>query len=314
MNQSLANARGSVLEIVHLRAALYEKIRAFFAKKNIVEVETPLLCQHTVTDFHIDSFSVFDRFLQTSPEYAMKRLLASGSGSIYQICKAFRQGESGHQHNPEFTILEWYRVGFDHHALMQEVDELLQFILHTLPSEKISYQDLFLKNLNVDPFKTNLDTLKKIILENKIAINVDNMDFDGALQILLTHVIEPNLGLGKPLFLYDFPVSQCALAKIRDELFPVAERFELYLNGMEIANGFHELTDAKEQEKRFQQDQIKRRHHQKFVPAIDYRFIAALQAGLPECAGVAMGLDRLLMYWVKSQCMQDVICFPWEVA
>jgi len=303
----------TVLNNLKLRALLYKKIRTFFSKKNVLEVETPLLCRHTVTDFHIDSFSVSDRFLQTSPEYAMKRLLASGSGSIYQICKAFRQDESGHQHNPEFTMLEWYRVGFTHHDLMQEVDEFLQFILQTLPSEKISYQHLFLKYLDFDITKTTTEALKKIMVKNKIEVNLEKLDFDTALQILLTHLIEPHLGIEKPLFLYDFPASQCALAKIRKDDFPVAERFELYWNGVEIANGFHELTDAAEQQKRFEQDQAKRHDNKKVIPKIDYDFIVALST-LPDCSGVAIGLDRLLMQYANTKNIQEVICFPWELA
>ncbi len=303
------------IDNIKRRAELYKNIRAFFASKNILEVETPLLCQHTVTDCHIDSFALENksRFLQTSPEYAMKRLIAAGSGSIYQICKSFRNGESGKKHNPEFTMLEWYRIGFDHHDLMNEIDELLQFILKSQPAEKITYRELFLKFLNIDFFKADLSQLKKIILDNNIEINVDAIDFDAALQILLTHLIEHKLGFDKPLFLYDFPISQAALAKIRGGEFPVAERFELYINGIEIANGFHELTDPAEQQKRFSKDQDKRRENKKFIPEIDQHFIASLNS-LPNCAGVAIGLDRLLMYCADTKNIQDVICFPWESA
>lgn len=303
------------IENIKRRAELYKNLRAFFASKNILEVETPLLCQHTVTDCHIDSFSLENksRFLQTSPEYAMKRLIAAGSGSIYQICKSFRNGESGKKHNPEFTMLEWYRIGFDHHDLMNEIDELLQFILKTQPAEKIAYRELFLKFLTIDFFKADLSQLKKIILDNNIGINVDAIDFDTALQILLTHLIEHKLGFDKPLFLYDFPISQAALAKIRGGEFPVAERFELYINGIEIANGFHELTDPAEQQKRFAKDQDKRQENKKFIPEIDQHFIASLKS-LPNCAGVAIGLDRLLMYCADTKNIQDVICFPWESA
>src|SRR3990167_4096160 len=305
----------TTIDSIQLRATLYKNIRAFFESRNILEVETPLLCRHTVTDYHIDSFSLDNktRFLQTSPEYAMKRLLAAGSGSIYQICKSFRQSESGKKHNPEFTMLEWYRNNFDHHDLIKEIDTFLQLILKTNPAEKISYQNLFLKFLNFDFFKITLNDLKKIIVQNHIEINLDHVDFDMALQILLTHLIEPHLGFENPLFLYDFPVSQCTLAKIREDVFPVAERFELYINGIEIANGFHELTDSIEQQNRFEKDQSARIKNKKFVPSIDQNLIEALNF-LPNCAGVAIGLDRILMILSKTNDIRDVICFPWDHA
>jgi lysyl-tRNA synthetase class 2 len=307
------------INTVQLRAKLYASIRAFFAERDVMEVETPLLCQHTVTDPHIESFSVpispvTTYFLQTSPEYAMKRLLAAGSGSIYQITKSFRVGESGHQHNPEFTMLEWYRPGFNHHDLMDEINVFLQYTVQTPPAEKISYQQLFLNHLNIDPLQINLDDLKKLIGKNNILIDANHLDHDTCLQILLSHLIEPKLGIQKPLFLYDFPPSQAALSKIRHEKNPVAERFELYINGAEIANGFHELTDSEEQIDRFQKNQMARRKNNQFVPEIDHYFIDALKAGLPNCAGVAVGIDRLLMHYAKTKNIHDVINFPFERA
>jgi lysyl-tRNA synthetase class 2 len=301
------------------RADLYQKIRQFFAERSVLEVETPLLCQYTVTDPHIDSFSVpinshKHYFLQTSPEYAMKRLLAAGSGAIYQITKSFRIGESGSQHNPEFTMLEWYRPGFNHHDLMGELDELLQFTIHSKPAEKISYRDLFLKYLNIDPLTATVEKLKTIITDHKINIDATDFDYDTALQVLLSHLIEPSMGIEKPLFLYDFPLSQAALSKIRHDQYPVAERFELYINGSEIANGFHELTDADEQEKRFKANQLAREKNHQTIPEIDHFFIDALKSGMPDCAGVAVGLDRLLMQYAKTNKIQDVIAFPFERA
>lgn len=307
------------LENIKHRAQLYAKIRAFFSERNILEVETPLLCQHTVTDPHIESFSVpieknKNYFLQTSPEYAMKRLLAAGSNSIYQITKSFRRGETGRQHNPEFTILEWYRVGFNHHDLMDEINLFLQVVINTKPAEKISYQNLFLQYLNIDPFKINLTELKKMIAEKNIHVDTQYMGHDTALQILLSHLIEPQLGINAPLFLYDFPPSQAALSKIRHDKPTVAERFELYINGSEIANGFHELTDPAEQENRFQKNQLTREKNHQTVPDIDYYFLTALQSGLPDCAGVAIGIDRLLMQYAKTSHIHDVIGFPIEIA
>lgn len=302
-----------------LRAELYAKIRTFFAKRDVMEVETPLLCKHTVTDPHIESFAVpidshTNYYLQTSPEYAMKRLLCAGSGAIYQITKSFRIGESGRQHNPEFTMLEWYRPDFNHHDLMNEIDLFLQTVLQTPSAEKISYRDLFLQYLNIDPFQIDLKSLKKLIAEKNIHVDTKNIDHDTALQILLSHLIEPSMGIGTPLFLYGFPPSQAALSKIRDEHPRVAERFELYINGSEIANGFHELTDADEQKTRFEKNQQAREENNQAVPDIDYYFIDALQSGLPNCAGVAIGIDRLLMQYAKTNNIQDVISFPFKSA
>ncbi|PIZ04319.1 MAG: elongation factor P lysine(34) lysyltransferase [Gammaproteobacteria bacterium CG_4_10_14_0_8_um_filter_38_16] len=309
----------SIRDNLQKRADLYAKIRAFFAERNVLEVETPLLCQHTVTDPHIDSFAVpinteKNYFLQTSPEYAMKRLLAAGSGPIYQITKSFRVGESGHQHNPEFTMLEWYRIGFNHHDLMDELDALLQYTLQTKPAKKINYRQLFLSHLNIDPFKTDITVLKKRIRDHHIMVDTHEMNHDTALQILLSHLIEPKLGIQTPLFLYDFPPSQAALSKIRQDNPAVAERFELYIAGSEIANGFHELTDATEQQKRFEKNQLDRKHNQQAIPAIDHYFIDALKSGLPACAGVAIGIDRLLMKKTKTHAIQDVISFPFDHA
>ncbi|OGT51773.1 MAG: EF-P lysine aminoacylase GenX [Gammaproteobacteria bacterium RIFCSPHIGHO2_12_FULL_42_13] len=313
-----AEAHQNKLKIaLQARALLYQKIRAFFAERQVLEVETPLLCQHTVTDPHIESFTVptsnQSYFLQTSPEYAMKRLLSQGSGSIYQICKAFRREEAGQQHNPEFTMLEWYRLGFDHHALMNEVDALLQYCFNTPPAEKISYQAVFQQYLSLDSFAVSLEALKKIMLE-KIAItehDLASINKDTALQLLLSHCIEPHFGVEKPLFLYDFPPSQAALAKINHG---VAERFELYLQGSEIANGFHELADAAEQEARFKKNQVARANNGYTVPKIDYYFINALKKGLPACAGVAIGLDRLLMFQLSTKNIADVLPFPFHYA
>jgi len=303
------------LSALQARAALYQKIRTFFAERNVLEVETPLLCQHTVTDPHLHSYAVpthqQDYYLQTSPEYAMKRLLAQGSGCIYQITKAFRYGDIGRQHNPEFTMLEFYRIGYDHHDLIRELDALLQYCLNTKAATKITYQALFLEKLSIDPFTITLDALKKLITEKEISVNLDDIDHDTALQLLLSHLIEPTLGIESPLFLYDFPPSQAALSKIENG---VAHRFELYMNGSEIANGFHELTNADEQKLRFEKNQQERGERGQFIPEIDTYFLAALKKGLPECAGVAVGLDRLLMHVLNTNNIENVIAFPFLCA
>lgn len=294
------------------RAQFYQQIRTFFSERNVLEVETPLLCSYTVTDVHIDSFQVNDRYLQTSPEYCMKRLLAQGSGPIYQICKAFRLEEAGSRHNPEFTMLEWYRPELNHHQLIDEVDALLQTSLKTLPLKKQSYQNCFKQLANIDPFSTSLDILLKFIETNIPSFLHNDLDIDTALQIILSEYIEPQIGQDQPFCIYDFPTSQAALAKVRNDNPPVAERFEIFYKGYELANGFHELTDANEQRKRFQADQQKRQQGGKPTPEIDHYFINALKAGLPPCAGVAMGLDRLLMIKSNAQTIGETLAYDWK--
>lgn len=305
------------------RADFYQHIRDFFAKRNVLAVETPTLSQHTVTDPYIDSFqTVYHNnqhqqayFLQTSPEYHMKRLLAAGSGSIYQICKSFRnEGEYGQAHNPEFSMLEWYRLDFDHHMLMQEVSALLQTLINCLPAEKISYQDLFLKYFDINPHTCSLESLQNAANQCDLDIQTSDLNKDDWLQLLLSHHIEPQLGFTAPVFIYDYPETQAALAKIRHGDINVAERFEVYINGIEIGNGFHELTDAHAQARRFAADQKQRQSAKRFVPDIDQRFLQALQKGLPACAGIAMGLDRLLMIKLDVQDLRDILAFDWSDA
>lgn len=312
------------LENLKIRATILSELRQFFAERNILEVETPCLSQHTVTDINIASFSTdyclgSERktfFLQTSPEYAMKRLLAAGSGPIYQITKAFRNGESGSLHNSEFTMLEWYRPEFSHHELMNEMDDLLKRILKCGSAERMTYQELFEHYFKINPHTIESTDLKKL-LKNYVHLTekeLTHIERDTVLQLLMTHCIEPNLGKTRPLFLLDFPASQAALAKIRPGNPPVAERFEVYIHGMELANGFHELLDASEQLKRFKNDQAERVKRHLPNIAIDSRFIAALEHGLPNCAGVALGVDRLVMVALNTQKIADVIGFPSTIA
>jgi len=289
-------------------------IRAFFASRGVMEVETPLLMPHTVTDPYIDSIAVQYQqqtlYLQTSPEYAMKRLLAAGSGPIYQISKAFRHDEVGRLHNPEFTLLEWYRPGFDHHQLMDEMDQLLSTVAQTNSALRISYQQCFLDHLQIDPFALSLNELQQQVRQHHLfSGDIKALDADTCCQLLLNGLIEPQLGLTAPVFLYDFPPSQAALARIRHDQPPVAERFELYINGIEIANGFHELADATEQHQRFLVNQGQRRLHNKAVPEIDQTLLAALRHGLPQCAGVALGVDRLLMVTNGYRHLADAVAF-----
>ncbi|OAJ34964.1 elongation factor P--(R)-beta-lysine ligase [Piscirickettsia salmonis] len=301
------------------RAQCVAAIRRFFAKRSILEVETPLLGHATVTDVQLGSISAMlsgkTMYLQTSPEFAMKRLLAAGSGSIYQLCKSFRQDEYGRYHNPEFTMLEWYRVGFSHIELMAEMDEFLQYILKRGPAQYLSYQAAFEHYLGLDPHQAGIVELKSCA-ESKglqvIGLNqIDHVDKDTWLQLLLSEYIEPYLGVNQPCFLFDFPASQAALAKVSEKSgVRIAERFEVYVNGVELANGFHELTDMQEQRRRFEKDVAERqsRHLACDMP-IDERLLAALASGLPECAGVALGVDRLVMLATQSERLEDVVSF-----
>lgn len=298
------------------RAEIFAKIRQFFARRDVLEVDTPLLTTTTATDLHIASFSVGKKhFLQTSPEFCMKRLLAANYGAIYQLGKAFRHDEVGRQHNPEFTLLEWYRPGFNHQQLMQEVDELLQLILATLPAEKFTYADIFQQYLQLDPHQSSLAELKNCVKKNNINLDavIDPNDRDAWLHLLISHLIEPHLGKDRPIFIYDFPEAQAALARIRPGNPPVAERFEVYIKGVELANGYHELSDAAEQRKRFLQDQQRRMALNYPIVPLDERLLSALHHGLPNCAGVALGVDRLIMLALNAHSIAEVIPFSWEL-
>ena len=300
------------MSIIHLRAKTLAKIRAFFAKRNIVEVETPLLSHATNPSPHLNSFNVNDLYLQTSPEFAMKRLLAAGSGDIYQICKAFRQGELGRLHNPEFTILEWYRVGFNHHDLMAEVDEFLQTISNTLPAKQFTYAKIFTDFCHINPHTASIKQLKAIAQDSLSIINLPKQQ-DEWLQLLFTHLIEPQLGFEHPVFIYDFPPAQAMLAKIRPENPRVASRFEVYYKGIELFNGFHELNDCHEQRKRLAQDLTQRQQLNLPAVPLDQNFLAALP-NLPDCSGVACGIDRLLLLISATTSLNEVLCYPFAEA
>jgi len=312
------------LDMLKTKARMLSKLRAFFAEKNILEVQTPLLSQAGNTEPTIESFVVQQKnkkaYLNTSPEFSMKRLLAADCGSIYQITPAFRQEEQSKRHNAEFTLLEWYRIGFDHYALMHEVDELIRFVaaddITLMPSQHYTYQDAMIKFADIDPFNTTVAELKTVTQTAGIdVLGMDGVPEDTWLDLLMSQVVEKNLPLNCPVFIYDYPASQAALAKIRKgELHDVAERFELYINGMELANGFHELNDAAEQEQRFHKDQQQRKkNNQQSIP-IDKHLIEAMKEGLPECAGVALGLERLLMVLTGTEDINNVLAFPFDRA
>jgi lysyl-tRNA synthetase class 2 len=305
--------------MLKLRAQLLAKIRDFFASRNVLEAVTPLLCQTTITAPYLHSLTTQYHFpgdhknskilyLQTSPEFAMKKLIANGSGDIYQICKAFRDEELGRLHNFEFTILEWYRIGFDHHKLMDEMNEFLQFTLNTKKVERLSYAEAFAKYLQIDCFNTSSEILQKCAHEKGLQNNnnLKNEDIDTWLQLLFSYFIEPNLGEDQPTFIYDYPASQSALAKINKSNPKVSSRFEVYINGIELANGFHELNDAKEQKERFLADQKKRVTLGLPEIAIDEEFINAV-GQLPNCAGVALGVDRLLLLLVNANSLEEIL-------
>ena len=291
-------------EILEKRAKFLRAIREFFHARDVMEVDTPVLTQSPVTDPHIESLQtqasragVDDSlYLCTSPEFYMKRLLAAGSGSIYQMGKVFRNDEQGKLHSPEFTMLEWYRTGFDHYALMHEVDELMQYLLHTEKAERITYRDVFEQHVDINPFTATTSQLQVCAKANGIDLVSQDMEKDDWLALLLTHLVEPQLGKVAPVFIYDFPASQAALARVRKENgYEVAERFELYYHGIELANGYHELSNSQEQRKRFEQDLKTRGSMGRPVFAYDEAVLKALAAGLPDCAGVAAGVDRLFM-------------------
>jgi lysyl-tRNA synthetase class 2 len=307
--------------LVHLqlRAAILAKIRHFFAERGVLEVETPILCHSTATDVFIESFATQYQldgrtyYLQTSPEFPMKRLLASGSGAIYQIAKVFRHEPYGHLHNPEFTLLEWYRPDFNHHDLMEETDDLLQRVLTTAPATRITYEELFKHYLGIDPHSSDMPALKKCALQHNLdgLTQLEGLDRDDWLNLLLTHFIEPHLGQEQPVFIYDYPASQAALARIRQEQLPVAERFEVYFRGVELANGYHELTDATEQRQRMMSDLQTRQQRNNPVVPIDEKLLAALKH-IPDCAGVALGIDRLVQLAANSPTIASVMSFAWE--
>ncbi len=301
------------LDMLRARAKLYQQIRAFFAERDVLEVDVPVLASAAVTDPHIDSITArcgeSDVYLQTSPEFFMKRMLCAGSGPIFSLGKAFRNGEVGRKHNPEFTMLEWYQPGLDDQQLMDEVQALMSSVLELKTIERLSYQQVFEKHLNIDPHTSSLEQLRQLA-KQYADIDWDDDCRDTWLDILMTHVIEPKLGEGL-VFIYDYPASQCALARVmpdsNDQL--VAKRFEAYINGVELVNGYWELTDADEQKRRFKADIERRRELHLPVYPQDQKLLDALSEGMPDTAGVALGVDRLLMIQQKVHRLDDVLAF-----
>ncbi|MBY6211770.1 EF-P lysine aminoacylase GenX [Microbulbifer agarilyticus] len=310
------------LDNLRRRATLLADIRRFFSERQVLEMEVPILSRRATSDPHIDSITAdcsgAPAFLATSPEFGLKRLLASGMGDCYYLGKAFRNGEAGGRHNPEFTMLEWYRVGWDDHRLMIEVGEFLSWVLNISRVCSYSYRALFLKFLDIDPHRASLEELKAVVAR-VLELSFEPANRDECLDLLMSHHIEPNMDSSDErgiTLVYDFPASQAALARVEhDELgAPVARRFEAYVAGMELANGYWELTDAAEQQRRFEADQKYRAENAKSVNPFEERLVEALAAGMPACAGVALGVDRLLMLACGAERIDEVIAFPIERA
>ena len=315
-------------DALRLRAWVNRLVREFFHARDVLEVETPILSQAGNTDSNIASFSLEftgrtdgasrTRWLRTSPEFALKRLLAAGIGDCYELGRVFRDGEAGGCHNPEFTMLEWYRSGWNHRRLIDEVAELVQASLGLVNRETtlrvVGYRDLYRNALGLDPFVAN-DVELRAALGNMV-IDPVGLDRDDWLDLLMTHRLQPRFDPAELLAVVDYPASQCALARVcaGDDGHAVAERFELYLGPHELANGYHELRDAPEQAARFNRDGDIRRGRGHGVPPTDTHLLAALQTGLPACAGVALGVDRLLMAMMGTDHIGDVLAFDFSRA
>lgn len=310
---------------LRLRAATYARIRAFFAERGVLEVETPMLSAAGNTDPNIQSFHTrfsghvdagpAQRWLRTSPEFPLKRLLAAGLGDCYELGRVFRDGEAGGRHNPEFSMLEWYRVGWDHSQLAREVLDLLEKLLleagRNFEIVETTYRGLFHDALGVDALTDPVDTLRAAL--GDVHINGEGLTRDDWLDLLMTHRIQPTFPRDRVTVVSDFPASQCALARIRKVEPPVAERFEVYVGPYEVANGYHELNEPKEQRARFERDNAVRRERGQHEVPLDEKLLAVL-AKMPDCAGVALGVERLLMVLADTDRIADVLAFPFHEA
>jgi lysyl-tRNA synthetase class 2 len=310
---------------LRLRAATYARIRAFFAERGVLEVETPMLSAAGNTDPNIQSFHTrfsghvdagpAQRWLRTSPEFPLKRLLAGGLGDCYELGRVFRDGEAGGRHNPEFSMLEWYRVGWDHSQLAREVLDLLEKLLleagRNFEIVETTYRGLFHDALGVDALTDPVETLRAAL--GDVHINGDGLTRDDWLDLLMTHRIQPTFPRDRVTVVSDFPASQCALARIRKVEPPVAERFEVYVGPYEVANGYHELNEPKEQRARFERDNAVRRERGQHEVPLDEKLLAVL-GKMPDCAGVALGVERLLMVLADTDRIADVLAFPFHEA
>ncbi len=322
----------ATLDTLRLRARLNAAIREFMARRGVLEVETPILSLAGNTEPNIASFALEfsgrtdgaprTRWLRTSPEHPLKRLLCAGLGDCYELGRVFRDGEAGGRHNPEFSMLEWYRLGMDHVQLADETAALVRMALALVGRdatvETITYRELYRRELGIDPMTAPDEALRTAL--GGITLDPDGLVRDDWLDLLMTHRIQPGLDADTILVVHDYPASQCALARIRQPAStdagdpPVAERFELYLGPLELANGYHELADAGEQQARFGRDVRVRRDRGAPAPVIDARLLDALAHGLPGCAGVALGVDRLLMAMLRTHAIADVLAFDFARA
>lgn len=304
------------MQALRIRADLLSRVRSFFSRRDILEVETPVLSVGGNSDPGITQFSTAEatRWMRTSPEYAMKRLLAAGSGDIYELGRVFRQGESGRNHNIEFTMLEWYRLGWSYHQLMDEVCELVRYCIPEVPfrESKVSYRELFSACTGLDPATVTSQELEKFVRSS--GLKAPELSRTQMLDLVISHFVQPELPEDGLTIVFDYPADQAALAKIRQDKPPVAERFEIFAGKVELANGYQELTDAGEQRRRFElENRLHTRNGEAEIP-IDENLISALEAGLPECAGVALGFDRLLMKATGADSLADVMAFPDGIA
>ncbi|HET8899409.1 MAG TPA: EF-P lysine aminoacylase EpmA [Rhodanobacteraceae bacterium] len=313
------------LPALQLRARLYRLIREFFAERGVLEVETPILSMAGNTEPNIESFcatfsghvdaGVRERWLRTSPEHALKRLLAAGVGDCYELGRVFRNGEAGRRHNPEFSMLEWYRLGFDHRRLLTETVRLVQAAMALADRRGelriVSYRELFREDLRLDPFTAEPEALHEAL--GRGVIDPTGLERDDWLDLLISHRLQATFPADRITVVHDFPASQCALARIRPGEPPLAERFELYLGPYELANGYHELNDAREQRQRFQHDNARRRARGQREMPVDEKLLAVLDR-LPDCAGVALGIERLLMCLVGTDTIADVLAFDFSAA
>ena len=311
-------------DVLRLRAQVLADIRYFFSERAVLEVETPLLGHGSGTDPQLDFFTTEfsfppsrdTLFLQTSPEFAMKRLLASGSGCIYQICKAFRNGESGRFHNPEFTMLEWYRVGFTLPELMNEISELLTILFKGRKDlnspQRFSYQDIFLRDTGLNPLIFSYPDYCDYALSvgTPEAVGLCGYDHGLWLDFIFSHHIQPSLGQNAICMIYGYPACQSSLARINQDNSEITDRVEVFINGVELGNGYYELTDVQEQCARFDQEIAYRQDKKRPSAVKDEYLLAALEEGLPECSGMAIGLDRLLMLLASSETINNVLNFP----
>jgi lysyl-tRNA synthetase class 2 len=320
----LLNWRPSArIEVLRQRARMRDAVRGFFRERGVLEVETPVALSATVTDVQVESHSIAispRRYLQTSPEYPMKRLLAAGSGDIFQICPVFRAGEQGRLHNPEFTMIEWYRLGMDLQGLMTETAQLAGMVFRVAgrepgPVEYLGYAEAFVRELGIDPLLAGTGDLAGLARANGLVdSSITSSTRDDLLDFLVATRVGPALGHGTLTCLHHFPASQAALAQLEASDPRTALRFELYSEGVELANGYVELADAAEQRRRFEADLAERQRRGMPQPLLDERLLAAMKSGLPACAGVAMGFDRVAMLALGAGSIAGVMAFDWERA